>query len=537
MIEQLSQEELNAMKTYIASYAFEESGSDRSQIADMDYILRIWETEKSKYLYRLLGNNLKITKDVNYHMSIDEIIDILDNTVYRYVEDGSLFIRWFNGLTGYHGAYSGLYQLCRLTDPDCLATNIYDGKDFSINLPYMTKPYVIRHGCKVSKVLKKIADAFDMEEEYEKFRISHSKALNQSELRGKLTISIHPFDFMTMSDNDCDWTSCMSWIDYGEYRRGTVEMMNSPCVVVAYLESKNPFYPIKEFKWNNKKWRSLFIVTEDIITEVKNYPYQNDELNKIVKDTLKSLAEENLGFSYLENLIAIDHGSSTVVNINNTPITLKFTFYTDAMYNDFDSLHHHQVYINSRIKENKSYAIHYSGKSECMICGQINDNFSGEGRLVCNDCESLYYCSYCGERISSDDIHWVDGEAYCENCYGEKFCTCPVCWDEECYSEDTNSISITINNKIYPLFSEPICQDCFEDMISGEDLHDCIKAPIKKIREDNGWYHYDVHYIDINDLTSKGIRYLFPGFKTPEEIENYVIQILGREGREIKNDE
>ena len=28
--------------------------------------------------------------------------------------------------------------------------------------------------------------------------------------------------------------------------------------------------------WNSKKWRELFIVNEDIISAVKQYPYEND---------------------------------------------------------------------------------------------------------------------------------------------------------------------------------------------------------------------------------------------------------------------
>ena len=38
-----------------------------------------------------------------------------------------------------------------------------------------------------------------------------------------------------MSDNNSGWESCMSWRNNGCYRRGTVEMMNSPYVIVAYL--------------------------------------------------------------------------------------------------------------------------------------------------------------------------------------------------------------------------------------------------------------------------------------------------------------
>ena len=32
-------------------------------------------------------------------------------------------------------------------------------------------------------------------------------------------------------------------------------------------------------EWNNKKWRSLYIVDENFITNIKGYPYQHNEFD------------------------------------------------------------------------------------------------------------------------------------------------------------------------------------------------------------------------------------------------------------------
>lgn len=90
------------------------------------------------------------------------------------------------------------------------------------------------------------------DDEFEEFRICQSMCTNTTALEGKLCLSIHPLDYMTMSDNACDWSSCMSWQEDGCYRMGTVEMMNSPCVIVAYLESSHPMYFSREATWNSK---------------------------------------------------------------------------------------------------------------------------------------------------------------------------------------------------------------------------------------------------------------------------------------------
>ena len=101
-----------------------------------------------------------------------------------------------------------------------------------------------------------LSDIADMEAIFEQMRIKHSQILNKKRLKGTLCLSIHPLDYITISDNNCDWDSCMTWTGDdcpGEYRLGTLEMMNSPSVVVAYLDSKEPYHPLDDGRaWSNK---------------------------------------------------------------------------------------------------------------------------------------------------------------------------------------------------------------------------------------------------------------------------------------------
>ena len=61
--------------------------------------------------------------------------------------------------------------------------------------------------------------------------------------RSWLSISYHPFP------------------DEGSYRLGTVEMMNSPMVICAYLSGKNQMDINGVYEWNSKKWRAWAIVS------------------------------------------------------------------------------------------------------------------------------------------------------------------------------------------------------------------------------------------------------------------------------------
>ena len=84
-----------------------------------------------------------------------------------------------------------------------------------------------------------------------------------------------------MSTNDYNWNSCMDWTGSGEYRRGTVEMMNSPMVICAYLKSDVQQMHFNGYEWPSKKWRAWIVVNKDAILCNRNYPYTNDNLAKV----------------------------------------------------------------------------------------------------------------------------------------------------------------------------------------------------------------------------------------------------------------
>ena len=115
---------------------------------------------------------------------------------------------------------------------------------------------------------------------------------------GELCLSIHPMDYMTMSDNDNNWQSCMNWMNNGDYRLGTVECMNSPYVLVAYLHNPNHSMSIGPYEWNSKHWRELFIIHPEMISEVKGYCFQDENLTNTILMWIKELAHNNLDWDY-----------------------------------------------------------------------------------------------------------------------------------------------------------------------------------------------------------------------------------------------
>ena len=484
-------------------------------------ILHPWETAKEKNLYKLLGENLILSKNFVYEKSFGELRD----EIYR-MKDFHAFPRKFR-----EAIYSGLYCLSNdtqwmlnlLLDPDYLVDNSYSGTPFSVIDPKTEKPYYIKKGCKIMKVLHKICEMYNIDmESFEAFRIKHSQILNAKKLTGELHLSIHPLDYITMSDNECGWASCMSWLNGGEFAQGTVEMMNSACVVVAYLTAKDNvnFYG---GEWNNKKWRELFIVTENVISEILPYPYRNDSLTKAVLGWLRELAKQNLNWEYKNDLFTYIAEDEEYV-IEDTDYHIYFS--TNYMYNDFRS--QHLMYISPHLRNN--ITIDYSGPSECMWCGDTHICIDDESRLVCECCTGGWRCEHCGARIYyEEDMNSIDGLILCHDCYDTRVKNCVNCGEPH-YIDELIPIYIVkedesqIVNPSLDSYALPyICNDC-----SWEDFKKQFLNPDGEI------YMYvfspwtrPKYCIKVNDLSEEGKKMYFGDYcyNRPEYIsEEYLFR-------------
>ena len=172
----------------------------------MPYLLRFWNKNK-QFLFELFNNELILQKDINIQYPetflIEEMEDLLDQQDGKFIREISNFINRLAVKENYT-YYSNLY---RLIEPKTLVSNIYPGD--TVEIPYTLNDGTLKHltvpsGCKIMKMLSKIANIFDLNG-FEEFRLKHSMVLNRKKFKGTVCLSIHPLDYMTMSDNDCDW--------------------------------------------------------------------------------------------------------------------------------------------------------------------------------------------------------------------------------------------------------------------------------------------------------------------------------------------
>ena len=392
------------------AYRKENSRSHNEDFCDVDYLLRFWRENKGQYLIPLFGDKLILEREVEYTRSNEDLRDDMR----QMINDNHDFI---------HDFYNAFTNCCvneqneefvsvRDNLTNCLdnASNLvenivylgyrrvydnskcwYDYEDINSYVVEFSngRKIQLQKGMKITRAMSQICAQIGLLGKWEKFRIAHSQVLNQKKLKGTLCLSIHPLDYATASDNDNGWSSCMSWREDGCYRMGTVEMMNSPMVICAYLRSDKQHMEIDGQEWNSKKWRAWIIVTKDVILCNRHYPYHQETFAINCIDWVKELVGEKYGWKYEDthtNFYQYRRDTDRCVD-----------FYTNYMYNDLGDDDIIGCFREGSKMTNLPGIINISGPAECMGCGrEIEYDDQSADTLICNECAGRKICANCG---------------------------------------------------------------------------------------------------------------------------------------------
>lgn len=508
LFEKLPEKDVRILNRYINEYGTNPGASHGEIGVDMEYLLRFWSGAKSDYLYTLLNNQFILEKDITYKVPLERIYNQISVKMSDRNSAMRVFrVKFFDLMQNRFGRWiSDDNYLPEVIRELMNTTHLAENKMRESEYGYKLYPAIFEFddGVKVKveitskpmRVLGKLAKILGIEEEYEAFRIEHSQILNQKDLSGTLCLSIHPMDYLTMSDNLANWSSCMSWTKTGCYRMGTVEMMNSPCVVVAYLRDDKT----ASWEWNNKHWRCLFIVDRDFICSIKGYPYYCEELTIRTLDWLKELAAANLNWSFGNTQkLQPDEDSDTIHAQEGW--SQEFYPECDIMYNDFYCTVHWGAFRTGFVPASPIRP-NYSGEAECMSCGrQIGrDDIYDEGFVYCSDCSPYHEgtcCDRCGEYYDDDDIVWMDGYPYCPQCAEEIGVYSEL---DGCYHLDEYCVAMYLTRKANEL---NISDDVYTYVLRSEldSLHDhygrhlLIAAP--HYDEESGFYYVNREDVDV----------------------------------------
>lgn len=552
LFERLPDEDKLQFKTYLSHYGDEGNGT--ISLDRLGYFLRFWDENKEPF-FRAFGEQFIVKKEVRLTKSKDELADemyiALTSSAHQMVRN---FVSAYRDAVRRVGNDMGdadmIYRLKSFVeDHEMLADNIYPGPGFTIPGKYTKdrRPLVVNSNCKAVKMLGKIAAALDVElpimycsdcgcyytngetecgyehgplvksSGYELFRQAHSQVLNQKQIKGNLCLSIHPLDFITMSDNNCGWTSCMSWMEEaGDYRLGTIEMMNSPCVIVAYVESKETMWT-PGGEWNSKRWRQLYIVTREVILGNRQYPYYSDELQGVAIRWIRDLMTQIPGYGpYPEETIQLKNDSWNTVRDKK----IRFNFHCNYMYNDVYDFRLAYV-ADQKIDDDDHYSCNFSGPAVCTGCGEVIELDEVDAHVVqCRACDGHWRCDFCGDWHSSyDESYSVDDEyVACDWCYHNELSVCEVCGEHH-RNDSVSHIYIqfadTTNEEIRDGFNYNFYVTMCDSCLDNPEEYVPLFGQVYEVRDSwgNRRQAFDVRNItddgfNAGDLSSRTIEWL-----------------------------
>lgn len=280
-----------------------------------------------------------------------------------------------------------------------------------------------------------------------------SSYIQLDKIKGDLCLSVHPLDYLSLSENTYNWRSCHS-LD-GDYRAGNLSYMCDKSTVVMYIKGdekqKLPNFP-EEIPWYSKKWRMLIYFDENMeyCFLGRQYPYTLSGVEKMIKETFLPGR-----FCDFTNYHVKDVDDLHFVNdqiVLNTKLGAKFFSITDVVeddcqyplhYNDLLYSSYYKPYYTSlkrswEIKSEEPPKIKVGKDIKCLCCGQHHIE-PGEGLMVCVSCaadrgfnlpEGYGYCGCCGEAVRVDDAYYMwNGDIICRDClnYDDEFNICCDC--------------------------------------------------------------------------------------------------------------
>lgn len=518
----------NNDKETIAKWCTSYGGAEPQNV---EQILAEWNKSK-KRLLKALGGNLRVEIPIHTEMEkyyyYKKLEQVYKPFAARSVEDLDWWLKKENR-SRTHRFIESLGQEVytanlRNDDISYLSsylsyTTVREGKILSAEHEFRggrKESLKIPQGTKTMRAIRKVIEYYEFENSiklFDSWRDDISLANTDKVIDATLVFSIHPIDFMTMSDNNSGWTSCMAWQHTGAYSAGTIEMMNSNLAVVAYLKNEEKPFFFDGVELPNKFWRSLVFVHKDLLLIGKNYPYSSRKMEEIILDKMQELLYNNLKWKYqykkqkYYDLIKYSKSNSYIRDYLGRGYRKHkiYVYMKYAMYNDFiedvDT-----SYLCCRNYVKKALYLNLCGKLTCLCCGkEIYDNNEYDyiydevetSKKYCDDCDKQYRCQKCGNLSLSNKSNLYNVRVY-QN-YVSNMRACKDCLKNEFLYDSARNLFV------HKAFKDTVKEYCSKPVfiISDKDKLDDIAHNIF----DCFSYQGLCKKIDFEKIDSIGVKY------------------------------
>ena len=242
--------------------------------------------------------------------------------------------------------------------------------------------------------------------------------------KGRYYLSVDPLDFLTMSENDCGWSSCVS-LD-GSYSYGSIGSYLHPEFLMVYkttADDRNMDAPVPI---HDKTMRQLFYMNEHGVAAGKAYPRSDKGLEEAILrklSTFYSTELEPTSWDYNNDIhVMYDDMASfdpTCLTIDGSTFMLEEHYISDILGDGFDSEGGSGLLACERC----GHCERYEYDCECAWCEQCEERMEDCECERCSDCAAIVHPIHHYIEECQCDRH--DG---CGNLLSE--CECTKC--DEC---------------------------------------------------------------------------------------------------------
>ena len=294
-------------------------------------------------------------------------------------------------------------------------------------------------------------------------------------------LSVHPCDYLEMSNIDNSWSSCHN-IESGCYMAGTLSYMCDDCSMIFYTVDKE--YSGTDYYKQPKINRQVYCYEDGVLLQSRLYPDYRDSVNS---NNFRAAVQSVFAkCENMPNIWKLKRGNKEVERYTRTHSDAKH--YPDYEYSRYEATisllegfgdsHDHELVIGSpcyciNCGENldDTESINCDGCNGCHVCEECG-SMCHEADMYydadndcwyCSDC--VNYCGECGCVIYPGSENYVDSACHyvCDWCYENKYDTCDRCG--EIYKID--EMVIRDNGEKY-------CNECVEEYFVSCDECGCL---------------------------------------------------------------
>lgn len=254
-------------------------------------------------------------------------------------------------------------------------------------------------------------------------------------------LSLHPCDFLEMSNKDNTWISCHN-LENGSYQAGALSYMTDDVSMIFYTidpGTTDHFYRVP------RRSRQMFFYKDGMLFQSRLYPSDLSE----PMDLYRSIVQKAIA-------VCLNVPNRWLLKKKREDVnTYCSSGEGSRQYPDYN--YHGNVSLLKAIPEHSHFVI--GRPSLCVCCGRAYKT----GQLKCN-CEDIVVCKDCGQTISMRNARYIDGAYHCNACLH----ICGVCGG-------------MIQGTMYPAYDRhghlvEICESCYQ-----ASLEPCAACSVRGI--------------------------------------------------------